>query len=286
MQVVIENLYINESKGTAMDMKEFFIDEPDEQPLDHMAVDGGYCGILRTVACVGASLDSGEMEVFDAENKRYCIDKFEYSWLSYFARFTGNEVRHFTRGGMSTKEYVESFADSKDFWDRKKACHAYVITLGGNDVSLMLRGNLEFGSIDDIDLNDYRNNKKTFVGYYGTIIQRYREISPKCRIFLAICFQPKTEERLPLLLKHQQLLYQLAEMFEFTYVMDLLKYGPVVDDAFMKKFYMNGHMTPAGYLLKGRLFTSYMDYIIRHHLDDFAQIAMLGDTIHDPRYVW
>ncbi len=269
-----------------MNMKEFYLDDPQEQPLDHFVADGGYCGILQSVACVGASLDSGEMEVFDEKGTRYCIDKYEYSWLSYFGRVTGNLVRHFTRGGMSTKEYVEEYADWHGLWDRKLACNAYVITLSGNDIALMLKGMLEFGSMEDIDFQDWRNNKKTFCGYYATILQRLREISPKCRLFLALSFQKIPPERLPYLQKMQEFLPQLAQKFQFAYVMDLIKNGPVVDEAFEKKFYMNGHMTPAGYLLKGRLFTSYIDYIIRHNLDDFTQIAMLGDDLHDAKYVW
>lgn len=269
-----------------MNMQEFFYDDPNEQPLAHLVPDGGYCGILRTVACIGDSLDSGEMEIRVSENDLKYIDKFEYSWLSYFGRVTQNEVRHFTRGGMTTREYVESFADANGFWDKDKACHAYVITLGVNDISRICAGELEFGSIADIDPNDYHNNKKTYAGYYGTIIQRYREISPRCRIFLTIVFQDTTPARLPYLKKQQELLQQLSQLFDLCYVMDFYKYGPVVDDNFHRKFHLNGHLSPLGYLFKGRLFTSYIDYIIRHNLEDFTQIAMLGDTIHDFKYVW
>ncbi|MCQ2397567.1 MAG: hypothetical protein MJ106_07720 [Lentisphaeria bacterium] len=269
-----------------MNLNDFFLDDPNEKPLDHLVTDGGYAGILRSVACIGDNLDSGEMEPWDADGTRHYLDLFEYSWLSYFGRFTGNEVRQFTRGGMSTREYVESYADKMGFWDPEKACKAYVITLGTNDITAIVKGEFEFGSIDDIDLNDWHNNKKTYAGYYGTIIQRYREISPKCRIFLAIVFQNPTPERLPFVQKQQELLKQLNKLFEFTYVMDFYQYGPVVDDEFRRKFFLNNHMYPAGYLLKGRLFSSYIDYVIRHNLDDFAQIALLDMPYHDQKYVW
>ncbi len=269
-----------------MDLNEFFYDNPDEQPLERMVPDGGYCGILRSVALIGDSLDSGEMEIVYPEGKNNYIDKYEYSWFSYFGRVTHNEIRHFCRGGMTTREYVETYANSFSFWDKSKACNAYIITLGINDISHIINGDYEFGSIDDIDLNDYHNNKKTYAGYYGTIIQRYREISPRCRIFMAISLQESTPTRLPYIQKQQELLRQLAKLFDLTYVMDFFQYGPVIDEAFEKKFHLNGHMSPAGYLLKGRLFTSYIDYVIRHNLDDFAQIAMLGAPIHDPKYVW
>ncbi|MCQ2402246.1 MAG: SGNH/GDSL hydrolase family protein [Lentisphaeria bacterium] len=269
-----------------MNLNEFFYDDPAEKSLEHLAVDGGYCGILRSVACVGDSLDSGEIEIFDAQDKRYCIDKFEYSWLSYFGRVTGNEVRHFTRGGMSAMEYVETFANGHGLWDRKLACNAYVVTLACNDISQMLCGEVEFGTWDDIDFQDYHNNKKTFMGYYATILQRYREISPRCRIFLVLSLMKLEEERLPYFRKIQTFLQELSQKMRFVYFMDLYQNGPVVDEAFTKKFFMNGHMTPAGYLLKGRIFTSYMDYIIRHNLDDFTQIATIGEDLFDPKYTW
>lgn len=269
-----------------MNFSEFFNNDPNEQPLEHLAVDGGYCGILRSVACIGDSLDSGEMEIVSPEGKKSYLDMYEYSWLSYFGRVTGNEIRHFCRGGMSAREYVETYADAYGYWDNAKACHAYVITLGTNDISAMIEGSLEFGSIDDIDFSDYRNNKKTYAGYYGTIIQRYREISPRCRIFLTITFNESEPKRIEFIKKQQELLRQFTEKFELCYVMDFFKYGPAMTDDFRSKFCLNGHLSPAGYLLKGRLYTSYMDYVIRHNLADFAQIAMLGHDMHDQRYVW
>ena len=33
-----------------------------EKPLENLVSDGGFCGIFRTVACVGDSLASGEFE--------------------------------------------------------------------------------------------------------------------------------------------------------------------------------------------------------------------------------
>lgn len=269
-----------------MNFNEFFSDNPSERPLEHLVSDGGYCGILRSVACIGDSLDSGEMQVQYPEGKMNYLDKYEYSWLSYFGRVTGNEIRHFSRGGMSTREYVETFADANGYWNPAKACHAYVITLGTNDISEMVEGTLDFGSIDDIDFNDYHNNRKTYAGYYGTIIQRYREISPRCRIFLTITFHESEPKRIEFIRKQQELLRQFTERFELCYVMDFFKYGPAMTEDFRRKFYMNGHMSPAGYLLKGRLYTSYIDYVIRHNLDDFTQIAMLGHDIHDSHYVW
>ena len=50
------------------------------------------------------------------------------------ARKNGLKGYNFSRGGMTAKEYIESFAESQGFWDKDKACQAYVIALGVNDI--------------------------------------------------------------------------------------------------------------------------------------------------------
>ena len=35
---------------------------PGEKPLDQLILNGGFCGIFRTIACIGDSLSSGEFE--------------------------------------------------------------------------------------------------------------------------------------------------------------------------------------------------------------------------------
>lgn len=41
----------------------------------------------------------------------------------------------------------------------------------------------ECKELEDINLDDYTKNKKTFSGYYGEIIQRVRNISPDSKVF-------------------------------------------------------------------------------------------------------
>ena len=42
-----------------MNINDFYIAEK-EKPLDRILNDGGFCGIFRTIACIGDSLSSGE----------------------------------------------------------------------------------------------------------------------------------------------------------------------------------------------------------------------------------
>ena len=107
---------------------------PGEKPLDLIKPDGGFTGIFRTIACVGDSLSSGEFESRDADGKPGYHDFFEYSWGQFIARKNGLQAQSFSRGGMTAEEYMTSYADANRFWQPERACQAYVIALGVNDI--------------------------------------------------------------------------------------------------------------------------------------------------------
>ena len=151
-----------------------------EKPLDNLVTDGGYTSIFREIVCVGDSLSSGEFEHIDENGKYTFHDKYEYSWGQFIARKNGLTAYNFSRGGMTAKEYIESFAESNDFFNTDKACQCYVIALGAND----LNSDIEIGSVNDINKEDYTQNKQTFLGFYGAIISRYKAISPDAKFFL------------------------------------------------------------------------------------------------------
>ncbi len=265
-----------------------FLLQPGEKPLDNIVSDGGFCSIFRKIGCIGDSLSSGEMESLTEDGKKGYHDYFEYSWGQYMARDIGSEALNFSRGGMTAREYCESFAEAKGFWDPSLACQAYIIALGVNDISRMLKGELEFGDIDDIDLSDWHNNKKTFVGYYAQIIQRMKEIQPKAKFFLVTIPQSgQISDRTKLQDKHRDVLHRLAEMFAYTYVLDLRTYAPVFDGEFDRNFRLGGHLNAAGYRLFARMIESYIDYIIRSDMPAFSQVAFIGKGgIHNCSAPW
>ena len=255
------------------------INDTNEQPLEQLAEDGGYCAILRTIGCIGDSLSSGEFESENAHGEKGYHDMFNFSWGQFLARDCGCTVYNFSRGGMTAKEYMDSFAQQNGFWDRDKLCVAYILALGVNDMN----GGQPVGSTDDIDLSDWRNNKKTFAGYYGAIVQRLLENQPKARFFFVTA--PRTENGSPFP-AHTKLLYELTKVFPFSYVIDLDRYAPVHDAAFRASFYMGGHLNAAGYRLTAKQIESYIDYIIRHNMEDFAQIGFVGTPYHNAHYIW
>lgn len=265
-----------------MDIEQFYGNDPNEQPLDRLVADGGFCGIFRTVGCIGDSLSSGEFESLTDENVPGWHDMFEYSWGQYLARMAGCTVRNFSRGGMTAKEYCESFAGQNGYWDDDSLCQAYIIALGVNDA--LNPDFIEFGSMADICREDWHKNAPTFVGYYAQIIQRLQEKQPYARFFLVtIPREDYDEPREARKRAHAEVLHQMAELFDNTYVIDLNRYAPAYDAEFRAHFNMGGHMNPCGYLLTARMVASYIDYIIRHNYADFKQTAFIG-TPHYFRY--
>jgi hypothetical protein len=174
---------------------------------------------------------------------------------------------------MTAKEYVESFGDSRGFWDKNKASQAYIIALGVNDLN-----RIEIGSVDDVDLKHRNNNKPTFAGYYATIIQKYKEIQPRAKFFFVTI--PKHGDQLDEKRKAvRDLLSDFTKIFDRSYLIDLYTYAPIYDEEFHSKYFL-GHMNPMGYVLTARMIESYIDYIIRTNLHDFSQVGFIGTDLY------
>ena len=48
------------------------------------------------------------------------------------------------------------------------------------------------------------------------------------------------------------------------------------DDEFKRKFFLEGHMNPAGYRFTAIMIASYIDYIIRSDFKAFSQVGFIG----------
>ncbi len=246
-----------------------------EKPLENLVGGYSYTSIFRTMAFIGDSLSSGEFETIDADGTHHFHDLYEYSWGQYIARKNGLRAYNFSQGGMTAKWYLDSFAEQKGFWDKEKACQAYVIALGVNDI---YNQKMEIGTADDITATEF-SGERPFISYYAEIVRRYKEISPDAKFFFV------TFPNEPFRSQRQregmiQAIYALADHFENAYVIDLYQYGPVYDEDFSKKTYLNGHMNPMGYIFTANLIDSYIDYIVRTNPQDFKYVGLIGTNIN------
>lgn len=263
-----------------MELRHYYSPDPAEKPLENLVSDGGFVGIFRRIAFVGDSLSSGEFEAVAPTGKRSYHDMFDYSWGQYICRACGSFGYNFSRGGMTAKEYCESFAEANGFWDEDKACQAYVIALGVNDV---INQHQTIGSVDDICREDYTQNAPTFTGYYAQIIQRYKKIQPHARFFLvSMVHWCQLGDRREDINAHRDALNALAAYFDHTYVIDLADNLPPYDKNFDRQYSLHGHLNPMGYIFTAKVIASYMDYIIRHNMPAFRQAAFIGTPMYDP----
>ena len=262
-----------------MDLTRFMAIEG-EKPLDNLVSDGGFFKIFRSVAVIGDSLSSGEFESCIEGIVGY-HDFFEYSWGQFMAREAGNKVYNFSRGGMTAKEYFETYARLKGWWDNYYDAQAFIIALGVND----FREKYPIGTVDEVK-DRAKRQYNSFATYLAGIIERYKAKQPNAKFFLMTTFRSsadtpeKTEQRKA----HRQLLLDLAEFYDNTYVIDIFKYGPLHDDEFKRNFNLAGHLNPMGYILAGKIVMSYIDYIIRNNPEDFRQVGFIGHDFYNENF--
>lgn len=257
-----------------MDITKFF--DKNEKPLDNLLPDAGFSAIFRKVGVVGDSLSSGEFEVLDANGVKAYHDFYEHSWGQYMARAMGSKVFNFSRGGMTAKEFCETFGGKCGAWEYENICDAYIIALGCNDVN-----SIELGTVDDIAYPAGYGNPETFAGYIGQIILRLKAKAPDAKFFLVS--QPKAyfdgegDDKIAKWKKDSaKLLHEIAERVGNAYVIDLYEYAPTYDDEFKDSFYLLGHLNPMGYLLTAKMMMTYIDYIIRHNMKDFTEVGLIN----------
>ncbi len=240
-----------------------------ELPLDSLVENGGLVKIFDKIACIGDSLSSGALEEHSAVGT-IGHDEYQYSWGQYMARTLGNTVYNFSKGGMTASVYCESFAQEQGFWSDELACDAYYIALGVNDF-FTYPGSIEIGSTADIAEN-WQDNQKTFAGYIGQIVQRLQDVnSDAVFFFITLPSDGDDAYRVGIQKEHAALMYDLAEYFDNSFVIDLGKYAPTYDEEFKSNYYVGGHLSTSGYYFTSKMIMSYTDYIIRHNTQAFRQ---------------
>lgn len=246
-----------------------------EDILKDAEKDTRWLSIFRKVAIIGDSLSSGEFVALDEAGNYDYYDHFDYSWGQFMARKYGFTAYNFSRGGMTAKEYLNGFADRNHMFAPEYAAQAYFIALGVNDFNT----GIPLGAPED------ETGADTFAGQIKGIVARYRNIQPRAVFFFVT--MPKTcrdsaEERKKKA-AHRALLYGIAEGMAHAYVVDLFAYAPEYDEAFERRHWMNGHMTPSGYLLTAEYISRLTDALIDEHMEEFREVGFIGTDLWEKR---
>lgn len=246
-----------------------------DNPLEYIKKEAGYGSIIHDWGFVGDSLSSGCTECFKGSSTKIFLDLFEYSWGQRLCKLLGVEGYNFSYSGQTTKGWIDGSktppqtttdAIPNRIWEGAKSNpkQAYTIALGVNDSSLK---QYPVGTTEDIDLSDYNNNAETFVGYYGAIIQRLREIQPNAPIF---CVTKMSED------EYNVQIRLITELFEKCYLIDLARYSVSFSGTWSDRYRLGGHKNAAGYQYMAYVMNTYIDWIIRNNWEDFKDIALVG----------
>ena len=160
----------------------------DNNPLKSIKETIGFAAILHSIGYIGDSLMSGELAYIPSDGEAVYKDCYEFSWGQRLSALINGIATNYSRGGLTTRTWINSYINSQgighsnDDKSRKfveTKFQAYINGLGTNDTNQ----SLPIGTIDDIDFEDYNNNADTFYGNYAKILQKAREVSPKCFLF-------------------------------------------------------------------------------------------------------
>lgn len=255
-------------------------------PLQEIRTDAGMMGIFHRIGCIGDSLASGEFECFlraDAgETMRYW-DNYAYSWGKCIERVSGIRMSNYSRGGLTACQlYTEADQRSSpvpainELFSTDHLQQAYILALGVNDrqepaFHQEYQGELGRAGTD-IDRQDYRRNRGTFIGWYAKIIQRLQSLQPDAKFFLVtLPREDGTEYGIA------ERLRETAACLKNCFLVDLFAYAPVYDAAFHGKYFSGGHMNAMGYQLTACYFMSYIDWIIRRNPQQFRNVPFIGE---------
>ena len=246
-----------------------------ENPIAEISRNPGWCTIFHRWGFIGDSLSSGEHEYLRTDGANGYNDNYAYSWgQRMVAAIGGATGENYSQGGETAKGWIDHFWDNPcnrnaDVDAKVNPKQAYIIALGENDINTGIpAGNAE----KDINLEDYTKNAETFIGYYAGIIQRIKSIQPKARFFVVTMPAGPRKFKAPL----NEQIRKMPEMFEHVYLIDLEKYGPDYEaPEFKKRYFVMGHMNAAGYQWTAWMFMTYIDWIIEHNMEAFADVAFV-----------
>ena len=246
-----------------------------DAPLDKITGQPGFTGIFHSWGFIGDSLSSGEHESRNADGTIGYHDLYEYSWGQRICQATGAKGDNYSQGGETASGWIEHFWNNPNNGNNNidakvSPKQGYIIALGVNDFN---RGDKAGNPDVDINLSDFTKNADTFAGNYGGIIQRVKSIQPEAKIFVVTTPRDGQDRK-----EFNGVIRKMADIFSNVYVIDLEKYAPDYSEGsdIRQNYYMGGHLSAAGYLLTSWIMMDYIDWIVRHNMDDFCQVAFIG----------
>lgn len=228
-----------------------------EELKENFAID--YMKMFHTIGIVGDSLSSGEC--YPPSGSAF-IDKYDYSWLSNICRSTGAECKHFSKGGLTTKTWLDDNGGYKTALLADTDCKAFFIALGSNDKNAT--GTFPLGTASDV------SGTNSFVGYYKQIIELIHSHTPNAPIFLLSLYQVG---KLPE--SYTNMVKEIARQYSYCYFIDFIGNcdKDIIITSSSTAFTHGSHYTGLGYIRVAETIKKIVNKVISNNLNDFKFYA-------------
>lgn len=219
--------------------------------------------MFETMGIIGDSWASGSIHT----PAGYVATNYAMSWSQILARKLGMTVTNYSKGGLSTKTWLEDTTYGLSTLLADTAKQGYIINLGINDNTQIKAGTLALGTIADVNVEDYTQNPDSFFGDYGRIIGNIKAHAPKAVIFILSVARPNERNM-------DSYIEQIAAKYELPFI-------NLANDEYFESGYFygsiyDGHMSAYGYsgmaqaierllqtyIVKNRLQFAYYDGLI------------------------
>jgi len=220
-----------------------------------------YCQIFHKIAGIGDSLMSGELAFWsEEEQKNKFVDCYNYSWLSNLCKNIGAEAVHYSRGGQTTKTWLEQQLPKMK--EETILPSAYYIALGTNDSdeSKLPQG---LGTFDDCG-----TDKETFYALYSKIIREVQAFNPHAKIFCCSLYYGNNDT----ITKFCNAIKEMSEKYGCYYVDFINTYGQFYKNS--SPFISVGHFTSTGYVRVAREMQILTNEIISKNQSDFRFVGL------------
>lgn len=224
-----------------------------------------YLYMIKKMAVVGDSLSSGEI-IDTTKTPKVVKDCYDYSWLSDLTQSIGCEKAHYSKGGLTTKSWVENVGGYKDSLLNDKKSDCYFIALGTNDVN----------SKNEFSLGDVSDAKDTnsFVGYYKQIIELIHEKNNHAIIYCVSLY-----ENIESSLEYSNMISQISKLYDYCIYLDVAT--PLSKNNISRKnddIYGNdSHFTTVGYMAVASIIKSVLSSLVVKNINKYKYYGLYNE---------
>lgn len=223
---------------------------------------------------IGDSLASGCSNYQNSQGVWKGKDIPKFSWGKYIERKYGVECTLFTKGGTTTRSWLNG-EWGKSLLESSEPLEMYYIGLGNNDYYSL--GASYLGSASDIHIGNEEQNADTYYGNYSKIIATIKSKSPRAKVF---CFTEPNKSKDDVCHSFNEAVRNIAEMYDNVFLFDLEYNEKYMTNGIFKSFEYGSHYVAPGYKLMAEfIYKMTSDYILNNS-NDFMDIQWITEN-HD-----